>query len=50
MKQIIKIISNQSLYDLGIKKTGMTTGIPVNPINHQYYELTCAKNYQNQEN
>jgi len=24
------------LFDMGIKKNGLTNGIPVNPINHQY--------------
>lgn len=42
----MKVANYQSLYDLGIKKTGMTTGIPVNPINHEYYDLSCAKSYK----
>lgn len=33
----------QQLLDMGLKKNGMTTGIPVNPVTHEY-----SNNYRGQ--
>lgn len=34
MRKSMQLSYQQYLYDLGLKKNGMTPGIPVNPISH----------------
>jgi hypothetical protein len=34
------------LFDLGLKRNGMTSGLPVNPINHQYMDSYGGKQFQ----
>lgn len=41
--------TNLELFDLGEKKNGMSSGIPVNPINHQYQNTYGGRKYQNIE-
>ena len=44
MRQSMLLSYQQQLWDMGLRKNGMTTGIPVNPINHEY-----ANNYRGQQ-
>lgn len=41
--------TNQYLFDLGAKKNGMTSGLPVNPINHEYMNSYGGKQLQHNE-
>jgi hypothetical protein len=44
MRQSTQLSYQQQLWDLGLRKNGMTAGIPVNPINHEY-----ATNFRGQQ-
>jgi hypothetical protein len=39
----------QQLWDMGLRKNGMTTGIPVNPINHEYASNFRGQQFERQE-
>jgi hypothetical protein len=41
--------STLQLFDVGAKRNGMTSGIPVNPINHHYQDSYGGKQLQSQE-
>lgn len=36
-------VNTLHLFDVGLKRNGMTSGIPVNPINHQYQNTYGGK-------
>jgi hypothetical protein len=44
MKQTLQQSNQQQAWDMGLRKNGMTTGIPVNPVTHEY-----ASNYRGQQ-
>ena len=42
--------TNLQLFDLGVKKNGMTSGIPINPVNHQYQNTYGGKQLEAHDN
>jgi hypothetical protein len=42
-------MTNLHLFDVGAKKNGMTSGLPVNPINHEYMNSYGGKQLQHNE-
>ena len=49
-KKELQQITNLHLFDVGLKRNGMTSGIPVNPINHRYQDTYGGKELSRNEN
>ncbi len=49
MRQGMQASCQQQLWEMGLRKNGTTTGIPVNPINHEYASSYRGQQFQRQE-
>lgn len=45
-KKELQHVTNLYLFDVGAKKNGMTGGLPVNPINHEFMNSYGGKQLQ----